>query len=178
MTLWNDFTTEEKNAVSAAILSACTTAAGVTLSGAQTTAAGNMIDAAIASYAAADVRCLWEPEDVVGIVSAGRPYLPDIAAILRNSTDATFVPSYGRKTTSGTSTKTGTEQVSLKPAAAATLPERITVAVPDIRAASIGEAEGVEVDAAEKFRFDASAEKSLAMLFNRWIRRASFSLDL
>lgn len=179
MTLWNDFTTPQKNAVSAAILAACTSAAGVTLTLAQSTAFTALIDARIAIYAAGGVRCLWDPDDAAtGVAYAGAPIVPDIVAILRNTTDATFQPTYGRKTSTGTTNKSGTESVSLKPSASATLPERIEVAVPDIRAASVGESETSDVDAAEKFRFDAESEKSLGLLLGRWIRRASFSHDL
>lgn len=178
MTLWNDFTTEESAAVTSAVLAACTSASGVTLSASQQTAFGTLFGNVVAGYASAGVRCLWDPEDVAGIVSAGRPYIPDIVAILRNTNDATFVPTYGRKTTSGTLSKTGTEQVAAKPAVLATLAERIEVAIPDVRAASVGESEASDVDAAEKFRFDAEAEKSLYVLLGKWVRRASFPGDL
>lgn len=178
MTLWSDFTGEEAAAVTSAVLAACTAASGVTLSASQQTAFGTLFGSAVSGYADAGVHCLWEPEDVVGIVSAGRPYIPDIVAILRNATDATFVPTYGRRTTSGTSSKSGTEQVALKPAATADLETRIEVAVPDIRAASVGTAQTSDVDAAEKFRFDSEVEKSLYVLLGKWVRRASFPGDL
>ena len=178
MTLWNDFTPEESAAVTTAVCTVCVTAAGVTLSAAQQTAIANLFGAAVSGYADAGVRCLWDPEDVSGIVSAGRPYLADIVAVLRNVSDATFIPTYGRKTTSGTVSKTGTEQVAMKPSASSTLGERIEVAIPDVRAASIGESEASDVDAAEKFRFDSEAERSLYLLFGKWVRRASFPLDL
>lgn len=179
MTLWSDFTPEEAAAVSTAVVNACKDASGVVLPAAQQTALGTLFGTVVSGYAAGGVRCIWDPEDAVaGVVYAGRPILPDIVAILRNSTDETFVPTYGRKTTAGTLNKSGTEQVSIKPTAAATLGERIEVAVPDLRAASIGETETSDVDAAEKFRFDAEVEKSLYVLLGKWVRRASFPGDL
>lgn len=180
MTLWNEFTSDEKTLIENTMIAACTAASGVTLTDAQSTAFASLIDGYISVYAAGGVRCLWDPEDPAadGIVSAGAPIIPSIVAILRNFTDTTFKPSYGRKTSTGTTNKSGTESVSLKPSASATLPERIEVAVPDIRAASVGESETSDVDAAEKFRFDAETEKSLGLLLGRWIRRASFSHDL
>ena len=177
MALWNDFTAEELSTIKTAIRSVCTNAAGVTLSAAQQTSFETMVLDAVGYYAEAGVRCLWDPEDVAGIVSAGRPYLPAIVGVLRNS-DATFVPRYGRTTSSETVSKTGTEQVAIKPAATAGLDERITIAVPDVRAANVGNVEASDVDAAEKLRFDAEAEKSLSILLGKWIRRASVPEDL
>lgn len=177
MTLWNDFTAAEITAVEAAVVNKCEAAAG-TLSSAAKTALAALFGSAVASYASAGVRCIYDPEDgVPGIVAAGTPYLPAIVGVLRNS-DATFVPRYGRKTSSETINKTGTEQVAIKPAATTTLDERITVAVPDVRAANVGNVEASDVDAAEKLRFDAEAEKSLFLLLGKWVRRASVPEDL
>jgi len=178
MTLWNEFTENELSALKAAVVTACTTAAGVPITEPQTTALGSLFLAVLDVYKSAGVRCVWDPEEVPGIVAVGRPYLPDIVAILRNSTGTSFVPDYGRRTSSDTVSKSGTESVSAKPAGAATLDERITVAVPDIRTAATGTASALDVDAAEKMRFDAEAEKSLYILFGKWVRRASFPDDL
>lgn len=178
MTLWNDFTAAEIAAIEAAVVDKCEAAAGGSMGPAKKAALAALFGSAVASYAAAGVRCIYDPEDgVPGIVAAGTPYLPAIVGVLRNS-DGDFVPLYGRKTSSETINKTGTEQVSIKPAATADLDERITVAVPDVRAANVGNVEASDVDAAEKLRFDAEAEKSLFLLLGKWVRRASVPEDL
>lgn len=177
MTLWSEFTAEDITALKTAVVSTCTSAAG-SLSADKQLALGTLFGTAVTSYANAGVRSWYDPEDgIPGIVAAGRPYLPDIVAILRNS-DASFVPAYGRTTSSESLNKTGTEQVSIKPSASATLDEKITVKVPDLRSASTGNVTASDVDAAEKFRFDGEAEKSLYLLLSKWVRRASVSEDL
>ena len=186
MKKWNEFTSDQKSALATAMAAKCMTAAGVTdatKSAAIVTLIGTVID----SFA--DVRCVYDPgsvhtdttftDAVLGICYVGTPFIPSIVGIIRNTgTGANLVPEYGRKTESSSENKSGTEQVALKPTVPGTLPERIEIAIPDIRSATVGNVSATDVDSAEKMRFDAEADKSLTVLFGRWIRRASFPGDL
>lgn len=182
MTKWNEFTAEQKSAITSAISTKCMTAAGVT-DATKKTAIETVIGSVIEGFA--DVRCVYDLTDstiseiAIGIAYIGNPFVPQIVGIIRNTgTGANLIPEYGRKTESESVNKSGTEQVAMKPAALSTLDEKITIAVPDIRAATKGSTTATDVDAAEKMRFDSEAEKILAVLFGRWIRRASFPGDL
>ena len=178
MKKWADFTEAETNSVKSAAVALCLNAAGITLTEPQSTAIAALFGAAITPYADADVRCYWNPTEdgVVGIVAVGRPYLPDIVGLLRNF-EGNFLPNYGRRSESETTNKSGTEQVSLA-ATSGTLAEKITVEAPDVRAATIGTSSASDVDAAEKMRFDSETEKSLYLLFSKWVRRASVDEDV
>ena len=186
MKKWNELTTQQKNGVASAIANKCMQAAGV-IDAAKVTQIITLISDVISSFG--DVRSMYDPGDSatgetfdnakLGICYVGSPIIPSIVAIIRNSgTGTNLVPEYGRKTESSSLNKSGTEQVSLKPAVSSTLDERIEIAVPDIRSATVGNVTANDVDAAEKMRFDSESEKSLAILFSRWIRRASFAFDL
>ena len=182
MTKWNEFEAEQIAAIASAMSTKCMTAAGVTDATKKST-----IDSLIASVIAgfADVRCVYDLTDntiteiAAGIAYIGNPFIPQIVGIIRNTgTGANLVPEYGRKTESESVNKSGTEQVAMKPAVLSTLAEKITVDVPDVRAATVGNMSATDVDAAEKMRFDSESDKSLSVLFGRWIRRASFPGDL
>lgn len=186
MKKWNEFTSDQKSTLANVMAAKCMTAAGVTDS-TKSTAIATQIGYVIDSFA--DVRCIYDPgtshEDqtfidaVLGICYVGTPFIPSIVGIIRNTgTGANLVPEYGRKTESSSENKSGTEQVALKPTVPGTLPERIEIAIPDIRSATVGNVSATDVDSAEKMRFDAEADKSLSVLFGRWIRRASFTPDL
>jgi hypothetical protein len=178
MKKWADFTEAETNAVKSAAVALCINAAGITVTDAVTTAMTTLFGSAIAPYSDAGVRCYWNPTEdgTVGIVGAGRPYLPDIVGLLRNF-EGNFLPKYGRKSESESINKSGTEQVSLA-STGSTLEEKITVSAPDVRAATIGNSSASDVDAAEKMRFDSETEKSLYLLFSKWVRRASVDEDV
>lgn len=176
MTLWADFSAADVTAVKNGIVAACTNAAG-SLAAAKQTALADVVGAVITGLAGASVRSLYDPADgVPGIVAAGRPYMPDIVGILRNS-DASFIPNYGRVTSTASVNKSGTEQVALA-GNGGTVEEKITIDAPDIRAATVGNITAEDVDAAEKLRFDAEGEKSLYILIGKWIKRASVPADL
>ena len=178
MKKWADFSEAEVAAVKSGVVALCINAAGVTLTASQQTDMATLFGAAVTGFADADVRCLWNPTEdgVVGIVGVGRPYLPMIVGLLRNFEGA-FTPKYGRKSESGSVNKSGTEQVALA-GQTGTLEDKITVAAPDIRAATIGTSTASDVDVAEKMRFDSETEKSLYLLFVKWVRRASFDDDI
>lgn len=179
MKKWADFTEAEVAAVKSGVVALCINASGVTLSASQQTDMATLFGAAVQSFADADVRCLWNPTEdgVVGIVAeGGRPYIPAIVGLLRNF-EGTFTPKYGRKSESASVNKSGTEQVALA-GQTGTLEDKITVAAPDVRAATIGNSTASDVDAAEKMRFDSETEKSLYLLFSKWVRRASVDEDV
>lgn len=175
MTLWSEFTPSQKNSVVDAIKTECELASGVTFTGQLASSFNSLVHGAIRKYDNAGVRCIWSPKEIPGIVNAGRPYLPDIVGLLRNF-EGNFLPKYGRRSESESTNKSGTEQVSLA-AISGTLDEKITVEAPDIRAATIGTSSASDVDAAEKMRFDSETEKSLYLLFCKWVRRASVDED-
>lgn len=177
MTLWNDFTVEKVTEIKNGIVAACTNAAG-SLASAKQTALASLVGTVISGLAAANVRCLYDADDAaVGVVAAGRPYMADVVAVLRNS-DNSFIVDYGRRTSTASTNKSGTEQVALAGNPGTTVEEKITIGAPDIRAASVGNVTAEDVDAGEKFRFDADGEKSLYILLGKWIKRASFPADL
>ena len=178
MKKWADFSEAEIAAVKSGVVALCINASGVTLTASQQTDMATLFGAAVQSFSDAGVRCLWNPTEdgAVGIVGVGRPYLPAIVGLLRNFEGA-FTPKYGRKSESESVNKSGTEQVALA-GQTGTLEDKITVAAPDIRAATIGNSTASDVDAAEKMRFDSETEKSLYLLFVKWVRRASCDDDI
>lgn len=180
MTYWADFDALELSTIKNRIKTSCEAAAGITMTTAQSTTFNNILSAVIESMVLANVHCLYgydDGEGVIGIVAAGRPYMPEIVGLLRNS-DASFTPDYGRRTSTASVNKSGTEQVALSGNAGTTVEEKITIGAPDIRAATVGNITAEDVDAGEKYRFDAEPEKSLYILLGKWIKRASVPADL
>ena len=178
---WSDFSETTLTTIKTAVRQQCTRAAGVTTTASQDAEIEGIFAAALLPYIGAGCRCYFDVEDdsvqVVGIVGLGTPYLPDISAILRNGGTG-FVPVYGRTTASDTENLSGTEQVALSGNTETTVEGKITIGAPDIRAATVGHVTASDIDAAEKFRFDAQAEKSLFLLFDKWIKRATVFEDL
>ena len=178
MKKWADFTEAETNSLKSAVVALCLNASGVSVTEAVSTAIASLFGSAITPYADAGVRCYWNPTEDgnVGIVGVGRPYLPDVVGLLRNF-EGNFIPKYGRRSESETTNKSGTEQVGIE-GMTGTLEDKITVQAPDVRAATIGTSSASDVDAAEKMRFDSETEKSLYLLFSKWVRRASVDEDV
>lgn len=185
MTKWNEWTADQITALKTAVASQCMRAAGLTDATKQT-AIANLFADALDAYVKTDCRGFYDPGDaatgtefdgaVTSIVMAGRPFLPTIAAIIRSSASgASTIAEYGRTVSSGATSKSGTENVSIDATGGA---DKLAVQVPDMRVNTESNTDTTDVDAGEKFRFYDDMRRVLLLQLDAWVRRVTFPWDL
>lgn len=185
MKYWNEMLATQTAKLKAAVAERCMQAAGITDATKQT-ALADVFAQALKPYEDGDCRCVYDPgpydDDneffgfVAGVVMAGRPFLSTISAIIRSTTSgASTVTEYGRRVTSESESKSGTENVAID---ATDGTDKLALQVPDLRTNTASSVNSSDVDAGEKFRFYDDARRVLLLQFDAWIRRVTVSWDL